>query len=57
MLKYNITFDDVAKTIRENNVNLTAGKLKLDGLDIIIRAEEKGLFAKDIEKIDIITTP
>ena len=53
--KYNISFDTVAKALKENGLNLSAGTLKTKYEDIRLKAEGRRYFAKDYMDIPVIT--
>lgn len=56
LLRYNITFDDVANIIRFNNRDISAGSVKADGEEYLIRAKSKQNSVIGIENIILRTS-
>ena len=56
LLRYNLKFDDVANAIRFNNRDVSAGSVKTDGEEYLIRAKAKQNTENGIEDLVIRTT-
>ena len=54
---YNITFDQAAQAIRNTNIRVTGGTIRGEKEDLIIRANARGYFARDLEEIVIKALP
>ncbi len=57
LLRYNLKFDDVANAVRFNNMDISAGSVKADGEEYLIRAKSKQNTVNGIEDIVVRTTP
>lgn len=57
LLRYNLKFDDVANAIRLNNRDVSAGSVKTEGEEFIIRAKAKQNTEIGIEDIVVRTLP
>lgn len=57
LLRYNLKFDDVANAVRFNNRDVSAGSVKTDGEEYLIRAKAKQNTVQGIEDLVIRTTP
>lgn len=57
LLRYNLKFDDVANAIRLNNRDVSAGSVKTEGEEYIIRAKAKQNTEIGIEDIVVRTLP
>lgn len=57
LLRYNLKFDDVANAIRLNNRDVSAGSVKTDGEEYLIRAKAKQNTEIGIEDIVVRTLP
>jgi multidrug efflux pump subunit AcrB len=56
LLRYNLRFDDVANAVRFNNRDVSAGSVKTDGEEYLIRAKAKQNTVHGIEDLVIRTT-
>tara|TARA_R110001592_G_scaffold20091_4_gene81955 strand:+ start:3132 stop:6314 length:3183 start_codon:yes stop_codon:yes gene_type:complete len=56
LLRYNLKFDDVANAVRFNNRDVSAGSVKTDGEEYLIRAKAKQNTVQGIEDLVIRTT-
>ncbi len=54
---YGLTFSEVAAAVRAANVRMTGGKIKGSEEELLIRANVKGYFAKDLASHVLKTTP
>lgn len=50
---YGLTFDQIANRIRQENIELSAGEIKTDEEEILIKIRQKGYYAKDLRDIPI----
>jgi hydrophobic/amphiphilic exporter-1 (mainly G- bacteria), HAE1 family len=57
LLKYNITFNEVAVAIRETNIDVSGGQLKGDRSSIAIRTLGEKLRGRDLENIVVRSRP
>ncbi|GAB4334461.1 MAG: efflux RND transporter permease subunit [Calditrichia bacterium] len=48
---YNLTFTEVANAVSSTNLKITGGKIKGHREEYLIRADNKGYYAKDLENI------
>ncbi len=55
--RYNLSFDDVANAVRFNNTDVSAGSIKSDREEILIRAKAKDTDAEDIADIVVRSNP
>ncbi|MCB0401446.1 MAG: efflux RND transporter permease subunit [Flavobacteriales bacterium] len=55
LLRYNMTFDEVANAVRFNNRDISAGSVKTDGEEYLIRAKSKQNTENGIEKLVLRT--
>jgi len=55
--KYGLTFDEVASAIGAANLKITGGKIKGAKEELLIRADNKGYYAEDLENHVVRTTP
>ena len=53
LLKYNLTFEDIANSIRSYSLNVPAGKIRSAGGDIILQAKAQANSAQDFEIIPV----
>lgn len=51
LLAYNISFQEVASAVREANIFTTGGTIKTNVEDYLIRANNRGYFAEEIDNI------
>ncbi|BDD04149.1 efflux RND transporter permease subunit [Aureibacter tunicatorum] len=51
MRRYQFTFDEIAKAIEDNNLDLTGGTLKGADEELMIRTRQKGYYAEDLRNI------
>jgi multidrug efflux pump subunit AcrB len=54
---YGITIDDVTRALRMSNVELTAGTIKTENEEIIIRLNQKHYFAESLTDIPVLAMP
>jgi len=57
LLRYNLTFDDVATAISTNNKDISAGMIKTAKEELLIRSKGKGVENEEISNIILRTTP
>lgn len=57
LLRYNLRFEDVVNSVRFNNRDVSAGSVKTDGEEFLIRAKAKQNTVKGIEELVVRTTP
>ncbi|GAB4256940.1 MAG: efflux RND transporter permease subunit [Vicingaceae bacterium] len=57
LLRYNLTFDQVANAVRLNNIDISGGSVKTDDEEYLIRARSKENTIEGIENIVVRTTP
>ena len=55
--KYKLTFNQIAKAIRDSSVDLPAGNIKTSGGEIQLRTVNQAYTQKDFENIPLITNP
>lgn len=55
MLKYGLTFDMVASAVRNSNIDLSAGSVKTDTEELLIRLEAKNYYADEIAETVILS--
>lgn len=53
--KYGLTLQDVARTVRRENLELPGGKLITDSQVLLLRGKNKRLIGNEIEKIPLVT--
>lgn len=53
--KYGLTLQDVARTVRRENLELPGGKLTTDSQVLLLRGKNKHLVGSEIEKIPLVT--
>ncbi|WP_339732137.1 efflux RND transporter permease subunit [uncultured Gimesia sp.] len=53
--KYGLTLQDVARTVRRENLELPGGKLITDSQVLLLRGKNKHLIGSEIEKIPLVT--
>jgi len=54
---YQLTFEEVAIAVRQANIDISAGSVKTDEEEILIRLQEKKYYAKDLENIALKASP
>ncbi|MFW5662874.1 MAG: efflux RND transporter permease subunit, partial [Bacteroidota bacterium] len=54
---YNLTFDDISRAVRMNNMDVTAGSIRTDDEKLLIRLKSKEYFAENIRNIVVKTDP
>ena len=54
--KYDISFEDVSKSVRNSNLLITGGSIKTNKEEYLIRANNKGYFAQTLKNIVIKST-
>ncbi|MEO9485453.1 MAG: efflux RND transporter permease subunit [Ekhidna sp.] len=57
LLRYNLTFDQVANAVRQNNRDISAGSVKSSKEEILIRSKAKETEASDISNIVVRSNP
>ncbi|NQZ75792.1 MAG: efflux RND transporter permease subunit [Ekhidna sp.] len=57
LLRYNLTFDQVANAVRQNNRDISAGSIKSPKEEILIRSKAKETDASDIANIVVRSNP
>ena len=57
LLRYNLKFADVANAVQLNNMDISAGSVKTDGEEYLIRAKSKQNTVNGIENLVVRTTP
>lgn len=57
LLRYGISFDELARTIASKNIDLTAGIIRGSDKEIIIRSAERSTDVNEIEKIAVRSMP
>ncbi len=55
LLKYNLSFEDVAKAAEAASLNLPAGKVESGGGDVLLRVTEKRYFADEFKNVVVIS--
>ncbi|QDT78728.1 Multidrug resistance protein MdtB [Gimesia maris] len=55
--KYGLTLQDVARTVRRENLELPGGKLNTVSEVVLVRGKNKHLTGREIEKIPLVTEP
>ncbi|WP_417387567.1 efflux RND transporter permease subunit [Gimesia sp.] len=55
--KYGLTLQDVARTVRRENLELPGGKLNTASEVVLVRGKNKHLTGREIEKIPLVTEP
>ncbi|MCB1052021.1 MAG: efflux RND transporter permease subunit, partial [Acidobacteria bacterium] len=55
--KYGLTFDQVARAVRNSSLDLPGGSLKTPGGEILIRTKGQAYRGKDFEAIEVMTRP
>ena len=56
MRRYKLSFDEVVTAVRNANLEVSGGELKTPSENILIRANEKGYYAKDLQNLVIKAT-
>jgi multidrug efflux pump subunit AcrB len=54
---YGLTFSEVARAVQQENIDLTAGSVKTDKEEILIRLEAKEYYAEKLEDIVVKSDP
>lgn len=57
MRRYNLTFNMIVQALRTANIDLSAGSIKTDSEEILIRLENKGYFAESLQDVVIYAAP
>lgn len=52
-----LTFDDVANAIRRTSINVSAGTVKTDAGEILLRSEDQAMTVEAVENIPLLTRP
>ena len=55
--EYNLTLGEIAAIIRQSSEDVPAGSIETQAGEILLRLEERKLWAKEFAKIDIISSP
>ncbi len=55
--RYNLTFDDVSRTVSRSSLDLPGGWVKTEGGEILIRTKGQLYTGKEFEKIVLVTRP
>ncbi|QDT27467.1 Multidrug resistance protein MdtB [Gimesia panareensis] len=55
--KYGLTLQDVARTVRRENLELPGGKMNTTSQVLLVRGKNKHLIGREIEKIPLVTEP
>ncbi|QDU49701.1 efflux RND transporter permease subunit [Gimesia panareensis] len=55
--KYGLTLQDVARTVRRENLELPGGKMNTRSQVLLVRGKNKHLIGREIEKIPLVTEP
>jgi multidrug efflux pump subunit AcrB len=55
--KYGLTFDEVINAVKNSNVKMTGGKIKGNREELLIRADVKGYYAKELENHVLRSSP
>jgi multidrug efflux pump subunit AcrB len=53
LLRYNLTFDEIARAINQNNLDISGGQIRSDEEEMMIRSRYRSVNPKDIEQIII----
>ncbi|MEE4260674.1 MAG: efflux RND transporter permease subunit [Bacteroidales bacterium] len=53
LLRYNLTFDEIARAINQNNLDISGGQIRSDEEEMMIRSRYRSVDPKDIEQIII----
>ncbi|UCC22218.1 MAG: efflux RND transporter permease subunit, partial [Planctomycetota bacterium] len=53
--RYGLTFDQVAKAVRESSIDVPAGSVKTKGGEILVRTEGQRYYGPEFEKIIVLT--
>ncbi|HHL43169.1 MAG TPA: efflux RND transporter permease subunit, partial [Hellea balneolensis] len=57
LMRYGLTFDEVAQAVRNSSLNLPAGVIQAEGGDISLRTRSQAYTAEDFAKIVLIKNP
>jgi len=55
--RYQIKFDDISRAIRNANIEISAGSIKTDNEELLIRIQQKNYYAEKLQDIVIKSTP
>ncbi len=55
--QYDLTFDEVARAVRANSLDLPGGRLQTDGGDILLRTTGQAYAGREFEQIVVRTNP
>lgn len=53
--RYGLSFDQVAKAVRESSLDIPAGSVKTTGGEILVRTEGQKYFGREFERIIVLT--
>ena len=56
LLRYNLSFDEVVKSISNTNILVTGGNIKTDKEEFLIRASNKNYYANELQNIIVRST-
>jgi len=54
---YGLTFADVANAVRRSSVDLSAGRIRTEGGDVLLRTDAEAHYQEEFEEIVIVTNP
>ncbi len=54
---YGLTFADVASAIRRSSIDLSAGRIRTRGGDVLLRTDAQANYQEEFEKIVVLTSP
>ena len=55
--RYNISFDNIVRALRSSNIDLSAGSIKTQNEEILIRLENKAYYAENLQDVVVYATP
>ncbi len=56
LIRYKLTIDDIARAVRNSNLNLSSGSVLTDQEEILIRSYNKKYHAVDLEGIEVVSS-
>ncbi len=56
LIRYKLTIDDIARTVRNSNLNISSGSVLTDEQEILIRSYNKKYQAVDLENIEVVSS-
>ena len=54
--EYGLTFDQVVRAVRSNSVDLSAGSIKTDGGNILLRTSQQAYTQAEFAEVPVLTT-